>query len=112
MAKVWRAKLRSPGGPCQGFGGCGPGTQSRPLYAAGHPPSEVLDDADQLARLEGLGEMDLISLSDGLARVLGARVGGERDGGHRAPLIRGERADLAQEVVAVAAGHPDVADQK
>src|SRR5437867_13270418 len=96
--------METPPPPCEGRGSAG---SVRP----GTAPGESAHDLGQLQRLHGLGKVDLVS---GGEHARGVVTGGEsREGRGRdlAPALGSERADLADEGVAVLARHPDVAHE-
>src|SRR5207302_8084684 len=64
---------------------------------------------DQLLGLDRLGNVHLETGFFGSRSVLGARIGGQR--GRRQGVRAGRRADSANQLVPVTAGHADIRDQ-
>src|SRR5438876_210916 len=65
----------------------------------------------ELRGLDRLGQVDLVARGEHAARVLPVGEAGERGGRDLAPPLRTQRADLADEGVAVLARHADVAHE-
>src|SRR5438876_3359341 len=68
-------------------------------------------DLSELRRLHRLGQVDLVSGGEDPGGVVTRRKAGERRRRDLAAPLGTERADLADERVAVLAGHPDVAHE-
>src|SRR5215213_7427732 len=73
-------KIRSARPECQENTG-GVGLAACGLSGSARAAGEAGDGGDQLCRLDGLGDVGLVAAQDRLGAVLGAGVGGERDGG-------------------------------
>src|SRR5205823_8451562 len=66
---------------------------------------------DQVVAVDRLGDVHLKAGRQRLPPVLGPRVGGQRDAGDRAAMLRLLRADPANERVAILPGHADVGQE-
>src|SRR5438034_9507906 len=75
------------------------------------PSSEAGNDGGQLDRLHRLGHVHAVARRNRAQAILDASVRRERDGGRGATARAVEHANLADERIAVLAGHFDVGDQ-
>src|SRR5262245_20283660 len=75
------------------------------------PGGQDRDQGRQLRGVDGLGHVGVEPRLQRAEAVLGPRVGCEGERGDLAAFWRAERADLADQHVAVVAGHADVADE-
>src|SRR5262245_51399774 len=73
--------------------------------------SQPRDERGQLERVDGLGDVRVETRLERQHAVFRARIGCERQRADLAALVRAEGSHLADQDVAVVAGHADVAEQ-
>src|SRR5713101_3316994 len=75
------------------------------------PGQQARDQGRERGGFDRLGHVGVVARVERAAPVLGPRVGGERDGGEVAAVDGFEPTHPADQVIAVLAGHADVAHQ-